>query len=73
MQSSVVFIMIGSETHEREAVLWEAKTAYQMGKPVVGVRIYRDGTHKTPQPLIDNKAKIINWNIDEISEALEDA
>jgi len=63
--------MIGPDTHKREAVQWEIKTAYQMGKPVVGVRIYGDKNHRVPQPLKENGARIINWSMDEISGALE--
>ena len=30
----------------REAVLWEINKAYELGKPVIGVRIYRDANHR---------------------------
>ena len=71
-QSSVVFVMLGPETYKREAVLWEINKAYETGKPVVGIRIYKDANHRIPQPMAERNAKIINWKIDEISKELED-
>lgn len=70
-QSSVFICMIGPETHQREAVLWEINKAYELGKKVIGVRIYRDKSHKVPQPMADNNAKIMNWDLDAISRELK--
>jgi hypothetical protein len=70
-QSSVVVCMIGHETYRRPAVLWELNKAYEMGKPVVGVRIHKDEKDPVPGPLRRNKAKIINWSLEEIQNALE--
>jgi hypothetical protein len=70
-QSSVFICMIGPETHKREAVIWEINKAYELGKKVIGVRIYRDENHPIPRPLQDHNAKIINWNLKDIAAELE--
>lgn len=72
-QSSVVVVMIGEDTHTREAVLWEINKAYELGKPVVGVRIYKDGNHTIPEPMQQNGARIVNWKMEEIQGAINRA
>ena len=69
-RSSLVICAIGPNTHKREAVLWEVNKAYELGKKVIGVRIYRDQNHRIPKPLRDNNAKIMYWNLDDISREL---
>lgn len=71
-RSSIVVCMIGKETYRRPAVLWELKKAYELGKPVIGVRIHKNGKDPIPGPLSRNKAKIINWNMGEIQEAFDE-
>jgi len=70
-QTSVFICMIGPETHKRESVLWETNKAYELDKKVIGVRIYRDRNHKIPKPLKDNNAKIMNWNLSDITKELD--
>jgi hypothetical protein len=70
-QSSVFFVMIGPETYKRDAVIWEINKAYELGKKVIGVRIYKDENHRVPEPLLRNKAKIVDWNLKDISSELE--
>jgi len=70
-QSSVFICMIGPETYQREAVNWEINKAYELGKKVIGVRIYRDKDHRIPLPLVDNNAKIVDWNLEDIAAELE--
>ena len=70
--TSTVIVLIGPETHTREAVNWEINEAYSQGKKVVGVRVHRYEDHRVPQQMIDNRAKIINWDIDEISRELNE-
>jgi len=70
-QSSVFICMIGPETYKREAVLWEINKAYELGKKVIGVRIYKIENHKIPEPLLDNNAKIMDWNLKDIASELE--
>ena len=71
-QSSVVIVMIGEDTYKREAVLWEIKKAYELGKPLIGVRIYKDRNHTIPAPMIENNAKIVNWKMEELQEAIDE-
>ena len=71
LRSSVIIVMIGPETHTREAVLWEINKAYALGKPVIGVRIYRDQNHTIPLPLIQNNARIMDWETAEIQRAID--
>lgn len=70
-ESDVVIVMIGAETHTREAVLWEINTAYAMDKKVIGVRIHRDENHAIPAPLISNNAPIVYWNILDVQNEIE--
>lgn len=70
-QSSVLVCAIGEDTHSREAVLWEINKAYELGKPVFGVRLQSDKNHKIPKPLLDRGAKIIPWRLDSIQAELD--
>ncbi len=70
--TSVVIVLIGPETYSREAVNWEINEAYSQGKKVIGVRIHRYEKHRIPQQMIENKAKILNWDLDKISEELNE-
>ena len=70
-RSSVFICMIGPETYKREAVLWEINKAYELGKKVIGIRIYRDKSHKIPKPLVENNTKIMYWNLEDIANELE--
>ncbi len=71
-RSSVVVCMIGKESYRRPAVLWELKKAYQLGKPVFGIRIHKNDRDPIPGPLSRNNAKIIKWNLEEIQNALDE-
>lgn len=70
---SVVVVMIGPETYSRPAVVWEVGKAYELGKPVIGVRIYRDENHRIPEPMAKNNATIINWDLDQLNNQIHDA
>jgi len=65
-QASVTICLFGGKTYQREAVLWELNTSYDLGKQVFGVRIYRDENHTIPAPLTTNRAVILKWNIADI-------
>jgi DNA-directed RNA polymerase subunit L len=69
-QSSVVVIAIGEDTHTREAVLWEIKKAHELGKPVIGMRIYSDKYHKVPQPMKDHGDKVLPWKLEALQAEL---
>lgn len=64
--TSTVICLIGENTASRPAVIWELDTAYELGKKVIGVRIYRDKWHTTPTSITRNGSPVIYWNIDDI-------
>ena len=69
--SSVIVCMIGSETYKRPAVIWELNKAYELGKPVIGVRIHKNRKDSIPGPLLRNNSKILNWSIEKIQNELD--
>lgn len=70
-QSSVVVVAIGEETHTRPAVLWEIQKAHELGKPVIGMRIYSDKNHKIPQPMIEHGDKVLPWKLSALQAELD--
>jgi hypothetical protein len=70
-QASAVVVMIGEETHQREAVSWEIRTARKLGKPIIGVRIKRGV--KPPAELQRQGGKLISWKIGKIQEELRES
>lgn len=70
-QSSVVVVAIGEDTHSREAVLWEIQKAHELGKPVIGMRIYSDQNHRVPQPMQEHGDTVIDWNLDALQGELD--
>ncbi len=70
-QTSLTICMIGNETANRPAVIWELEESYRQGKKVIGVRISKDRNDPVPRPLVDHKASIVNWKIDEIRKHLD--
>jgi hypothetical protein len=68
--ASTVICLIGENTWQRPAVIWELDTAYSLGKKVIGVRVYRDRYHTTPSPLLRNGSSVFYWNIDDINNNL---
>ena len=70
-QTSALVCMIGEKTAQREAVNWEIEQAYRQGKKVIGIKIYEDLNYPIPKPLLDNKAPIVEWNLEKISNLLE--
>lgn len=69
-KSSTLIVMIGPETHKREAVNWEINTARAMGKKVIGVRIHRYENHQVPNTMQDNNTKVMNWDLDKVSNEI---
>jgi len=70
-QTSMLICMIGPRTAERDAVNWEIQEAVRQGKQVIGVRIYRDRNDPVPAPLLEHNARIVNWDLKEISRLLD--
>lgn len=66
---SAVIVAIGAKTHTREAVDWEIKEAYEQGKTVLCVRLYRGKGHKIP-PAIRPGTRVISWTAEAIRGAL---
>lgn len=71
-QTSALVCMIGEETAQREAVIWEINEAYRQGKKVIGVRIYRDKNYPIPKQLLERNAPIVDWDLTKISKLLEE-
>lgn len=70
-QCSVTMCLIGKQTATREAVLWELRKSYELGKAVFGVTIYNNDPYLLiPDPLIVNRAPIIAWNMQQIQYVL---
>lgn len=69
--TSATIVMIGPETASRPAVNFEIEESYRQGKKVIGVRIYRNQNDPIPQAMIDNKAPIVNWTMEEIQRELD--
>lgn len=69
-QTSLTICMIGSETANRPAVIWELEESYRQGKRVIGVRIHKDRDDPIPEPLRRHSAPIIEWKRDEINRHL---
>lgn len=73
-QSNVVVVLVGSETAERKWIQYEIETAWNMGKPILGIEIHEllDGSGKSDfngrNPFVDftidrkGKAKVYESN-----------
>lgn len=69
--SKVLVVAIGEDTHRREAVLWEIRKAHELGKAVIGMRIYSDKNHKIPEPMREHGDKVIPWKLDGLQNELD--
>lgn len=70
--ASQVIVVIGKETHQRDWVNWEIKTAHQLGKPIIGV--YENGLKdqvEIPENLKKYATSIVGWRSDSVVDALE--
>ena len=70
-QSSVVVVAIGKDTHARPAVLWEIEKAHELGKPVIGMRIYGDKNHKVPEPMQRHGDTVTAWDLEELQKEID--
>lgn len=59
--TSVMIVMIGPNTANREAVNWEIQQAHKMGKKVIGIRIHSSQSHKIPEDMRKNNDPVIPW------------
>ncbi len=72
-QSSVVVVAIGENTHQREAVDWEIRKAHELGKPVIGMRIASDKSHKIPKAMVEHGDRVVPWKLETIQSELDKA
>jgi DNA-directed RNA polymerase subunit L len=70
-QSSVIVVAIGERTHEREAVDWEIRKAHELGKPVIGMRIYSDKNDKVPRAMVEHGDRVVQWNLETIQSEID--
>ena len=67
--SSVVICLYGPTTHSSKWVDWELNKALELGKPIMGVSLYSDGSIKFyPAPL--ERHPRVDWNIAEIVKTM---
>ena len=66
---SAVIVAVGAKTHESDAVGKEIRAAYDQGKTVLCVRLYRGEKHKIP-PAVRPGTEVVNWDAEEINRAL---
>jgi len=70
--ASQIIVVIGKETHSRQWVDWEIKTAHQLGKPIIGV--YENGLKdqvEIPENLKKYATSIVGWKSGSVIGALD--
>jgi hypothetical protein len=72
-QSSVTIVCLTEDTHTSEWVDWEIRESIRLGKGVIGVRMKDDASIKTPKAMEENRCKVVNWNHEEIRQAMNEA
>lgn len=68
---SVILCLIGKTTYTSKWVNWEIETSAELGKGIVGVRIENLNIVEIPKALMMRSAPIVNWNTDQILNAIE--
>ena len=68
--ASVTICLIGSKTASSRWVDWEVQTAVDLGKVVLGVRLFSSSSHPIPAVLTRNRKSVYNWDIDAIVAAI---
>ncbi len=69
--SDIVVVAIGKDTHTRPAVIWEIEKAHELGKPVIGMRIYSDQNHTVPEPMAKNGDSIVEWKLEALQAEID--
>jgi hypothetical protein len=64
--SSMLICLVGPHTHKSTWVDWEIRTAKELGKKIIGVRLRRDAQDRLPAALNSVGAKTCGWDIDSI-------
>ena len=66
---SLTMCLYGPSTYRSEWVNWELNKAVELGKPIMGVRLYSDGRiNYYPAPLKDQPR--VGWDIDVIVKTM---
>jgi hypothetical protein len=71
--SSVTLVCLTKSTHNSEWVDWEIRESIRLGKKVIGVRMEDDPSIKVPKAMQEHGCKVVNWNHEEISKAMNEA
>lgn len=65
--ASILICLIGTKTATSQWVEWEIGVAAGLDKRLLGVRLHSGKQNETtPTALTTHRAKIVNWNIDDI-------
>lgn len=72
-KASVTLCLIGYGTSSSRWVNWEIRTSRELKKGVVGVRLHNSSSDRTPEAMVNSGAEIVNWDIQEIVNAIERA
>lgn len=70
---SVTICLIGRQTYTSSWVSWEIDSSVKLGKGLVGVRLHGDARDIVPSSLVAHAAEIVDWNIKQITAAIERA
>ena len=70
---SVTLCLIGRNTHRSDWVDWEIGVSDEMGKGIVGMRLHSSSSDVVPDALSDVNADVVNWKLDDVMAAIEDA
>jgi hypothetical protein len=63
---SVLVCLVGEHTHKSEWVNWEIRTASDLGKEIVGVRLNKLRDDLLPEALSAVRAKVCPWEVAKI-------
>jgi hypothetical protein len=72
--ASITICLIGETTSKSRWVKWEIEKSDDLGKRLLGIRLHSDPKKDiSPQALADLKAKVVNWDIDDIMEFIDES
>jgi hypothetical protein len=72
-QSSVTIVYVSSETCKSRWVDWEIKESIRLKKGVVAMHKGNSPPPKLPNAIVDNRVKVVPWNHEALSKAVEQA
>ncbi len=71
--ASVTVCLLGSNTHTSKWVDWELIVSQDAGNGIVGVRLHSSASDIPPSRLSRLNGIIVNWNQEQINNAIEKA